>query len=270
MGLATRPISRPRDLWSGMCVCWRGGLVLCGVGATYAVFLLDGQTVRRLTREDGLVETVGALCFLGASALFLMAYVCSGDRTLSIPGSVRRRSRNLFYLAFSLVFMFGFLEEISWGQRLLGIETPGVLARGNQQNEINFHNLEVFESTGAHGDRKSFLGMLLNMDRMFSLFWFSLCVCVPLLDRYIPKISSLLKKVRFPVVWVGFAGAFLGNYIISRVVVAQRPMLRHNVVELKESTFALLFLCAAAWVFHREIKSTGVAVEQRLAPSERI
>jgi hypothetical protein len=33
-------------------------------------------------------------------------------------------------------------EEISWGQRLLGIETPSVLVDGNRQDELNLHNVE--------------------------------------------------------------------------------------------------------------------------------
>jgi hypothetical protein len=33
------------------------------------------------------------------------------------------------------------MEEISWGQRILGIETPESIAKINHQSELNFHNI---------------------------------------------------------------------------------------------------------------------------------
>jgi hypothetical protein len=36
------------------------------------------------------------------------------------------------------------MEEISWGQRLLGIETPEYLMEINIQKELSFHNIKQF------------------------------------------------------------------------------------------------------------------------------
>lgn len=44
----------------------------------------------------------------------------------------------LLVSAIGLLFVAG--EEISWGQRLLGLETPDSLMRENQQQELNLHN----------------------------------------------------------------------------------------------------------------------------------
>ena len=45
---------------------------------------------------------------------------------------------------YALVFLFGAGEEISWGQRLFGIEEiPGYFSENNVQNELNFHNLKI-------------------------------------------------------------------------------------------------------------------------------
>jgi len=46
---------------------------------------------------------------------------------------------NLF-LILSIGFAFIFGEEISWGQRIFGIETPEYISQYNKQNEINLHN----------------------------------------------------------------------------------------------------------------------------------
>jgi hypothetical protein len=232
--------------------------MLCSVILTYCIFLLDESTVRRLTREDGLIETLGAGGFLGSSLLFFLTYILSRAKRPSIS-ALRSRRRNLLYLGLSVLFMFGFLEEISWGQRLLHMQTPELLAEGNRQNEINLHNLRVFHGTDDRGDRKSFWGLLLNMDRLFSVFWLSLCVCVPLLFRYVRKARTLLERLRIPIVPTGFAGLFLANYAISRGVAGWDLAYRHNVVEVKESIFALLFVCAAAALLYREIKTRNAA-----------
>jgi len=46
-------------------------------------------------------------------------------------------------LGLGLVFLFGALEEISWGQRIFGIETPAYFVENNLQRETNLHNLEI-------------------------------------------------------------------------------------------------------------------------------
>lgn len=47
---------------------------------------------------------------------------------------------SLLYLGVSLGFMYIAGEEISWGQRLLQIESPAFFERYNQQQELNSHN----------------------------------------------------------------------------------------------------------------------------------
>ncbi|KUK79653.1 MAG: hypothetical protein XD95_0227 [Microgenomates bacterium 39_7] len=44
-------------------------------------------------------------------------------------------------MALSLFFVAG--DEISWGQRIAGLETPETIAQHNRQNEITIHNLEI-------------------------------------------------------------------------------------------------------------------------------
>ncbi len=54
-----------------------------------------------------------------------------------------RRTYGYTHWFFMLFFAFNLLagfEEISWGQRVAGIETTGVFAKYSDQNEINLHN----------------------------------------------------------------------------------------------------------------------------------
>jgi hypothetical protein len=56
-----------------------------------------------------------------------------------------RKLRSWLFLSITallgLVLFFGAGEEISWGQRLLGIQSPEYFKQNNLQGETNFHNL---------------------------------------------------------------------------------------------------------------------------------
>lgn len=57
--------------------------------------------------------------------------------------------RTWYWRIFGLLLILAALEEISWGQRLLGFETPLWLKGANYQEETNLHNLidsEVFSA----------------------------------------------------------------------------------------------------------------------------
>ena len=125
--------------------------------------ILSTEEIRALAIEDGVVEYVGALFFLLASLTFFALYFGKNGRP---------SSRNIFYLLLGLGFLFVCLEEISWGQRILGFSTPESIRQTNAQGEFNIHNLKVFHGKTETGERKSFWGLLLNADRLFSMFWF--------------------------------------------------------------------------------------------------
>ncbi len=68
---------------------------------------------------------------------FLIAFVLA-------VGIVRTRGPyRWFFLLLALACLYTFLEEISWGQRLIGFSTPTLLKEHNLQGEANIHNLLV-------------------------------------------------------------------------------------------------------------------------------
>ncbi len=86
-------------------------------------------------REDGFFEylTVGIL---------VVSSVCMFASARRIGGRHGRWPR-LVLLGFGVLLFLAAMEEISWGQRILGIETPEPLKAVNAQEEINVHNLFV-------------------------------------------------------------------------------------------------------------------------------
>ena len=47
-----------------------------------------------------------------------------------------------FYLLFSIGLLIVAMEEVAWGQKLLGFETPTSLEKVNAQDEVTLHNIE--------------------------------------------------------------------------------------------------------------------------------
>lgn len=89
---------------------------------------------RFLLVEDGVFEWFTFVCLL-ATAIFSFL-VGLQLRSLKHPWQA-----SLFIL-FGLAMFFAAGEEITWGQRVLGWETPEHIQAINEQGETNLHNLE--------------------------------------------------------------------------------------------------------------------------------
>lgn len=85
-----------------------------------------------LVGEDGPVEYATSAAYLGAGVIAVIV----------ARGLLHRSQRPLAALwgGLALVLVLAGLEEISWGQRLFGVQTPELFA-SNVQHEMNLHNL---------------------------------------------------------------------------------------------------------------------------------
>lgn len=83
--------------------------------------------------EDGVSETLTVLAYLIGALLLVIAAIRL------------RRSGHwlalLLYIAIAAGAFFVAMEEVSWGQRLLGYSTPQIVESRNIQDEFNFHNI---------------------------------------------------------------------------------------------------------------------------------
>ena len=158
-----------------MSVPWLSFVGILFVGS-YGTLWLDESVVHSLTQEDGLFEYSTAISFLVASivAFILFAKSTAGNSLSRFP--IRR---NIFYLLLAVLFFFGAGEELSWGQRLVGFDTPGSIRAQNVQEELNIHNLEFLDRRGAAASRDSTLLVFLTVDRMFAIFWLTYCFLIP-------------------------------------------------------------------------------------------
>lgn len=262
----TGVVARQRMYFAGMRrILWvlgAGGIVL-----SYGVlFVLGPAATDAWVEEDRIVESAGALALLATSVLFLL--ILLRGRREGRFGTVKQ----LVLLGLVILFFIGAGEEISWGQRYLGLATPAELKSQNTQGEINFHNLKEFSGW-------------LSTERMFQLFWIGFGVVIPVVAAASGRARAKLDRL-LPVlpVWVAV-------YLIFNQVVASAANLVNDAhpdwyegryydfsggrFEVTESVISLIFAFGAYAVYRRlsaaeraePVHNDERAVYRRLAPT---
>lgn len=137
-----------------------------------------------LVIEDGFVEWCTVII------LFVAMVVC-GRRFLQLRGR-----RNALFLSvtglLTLLCLFGAGEEISWGQRIFGLETPEYLMERNAQGEIGLHNL-VIEVNGEEVK----LNKLIFGTGLAIMMFIYLAIATPLY-RTQPRVRAFFNAIAAP------------------------------------------------------------------------
>ncbi|MGE5365294.1 MAG: hypothetical protein ACM3SM_14275 [Bacteroidota bacterium] len=131
------------------------------------LFIISPELFSALCREDQPVEMLSSILFFVCCAIFLEVFIMAV-----------KFGRNQYFLIVSsaallIIFFLIGMEEISWFQRVLGIDTPSAFA-GNIQKEMNLHNYATNYVENAY---------------YFSSFVF--LVLIPFIFFRIPEIRSL-------------------------------------------------------------------------------
>lgn len=139
----------------------------------YLISLLPFNIFKEIVKEDQIIEYLQFFVLLIGSVISLK------------HGWLVRKTKNKLLSAFLLVSAVGFFliagDEISWGQRLLGIETPESIRVANRQEEITFHNLHIIEWA------VSFVYIGLSFFGAFAHFLASQIKVFNPLKRYLPS-----------------------------------------------------------------------------------
>jgi hypothetical protein len=178
----------------------------------------DRQFSEGFAAEDGPVE-YGTAVLLLLSALVLMGQAVRVLRS-------GRPVKSALLALYGLAFVFGAGEEVSWGQRLFGIETPEFFQERNAQGEITIHNLNWGEDHIAHTIFGNFLSIVL----------LTYLVVLPLLYPRVRFVAALANWFMVPVGAPRHAvGALLGAAVMMVVDLPRQW-------ETFELVFALLAL----------------------------
>lgn len=119
-----------------------------------------------LTMEDGPIEWMQFFCYAGAS---VMAAFVAFKRFRAGHGW-----QGLMYVGLALAAFFIAGEEIAWGQRIFGLQTPEQLAAINHQREITVHNIQIIQDTfnvvlffaGAYGTFATIINKWLKLEKL--------------------------------------------------------------------------------------------------------
>lgn len=201
-----------------------GGLIW----AMVALGLRSWNDFAYLLREDGAFET------LTAAFLFL---ACAMGHQLACVARRQGSGRVavLLWLGAAVFFVAG-MEEISWGQRVLGLATPDSLSAINEQGELNLHNIK-----GLHGGTEVKVFLVLSVFGALSglaLAW----ACSR--KARSARLASWCETLRWFVVPVRFAPYFLQMWIYTVLRRNDARMLqvfpeKRLIKELLEFLFAL-------------------------------
>ena len=224
-----------------------------------AIFVFSVERVKIMTLEDHFYENIGAITILTGSIMFFILFFKdkSGNDFY-----ILKTKRNIIVLLLAMLLFFGFGEEISWGQRIFGWQTPTWWNHMNVQGETNIHNLGLFNNVDAQGHKKSFFGEMLDFNRLFSLFWFTYFFAFPILDNWYIGFSKWAKRVNIPLVPVWMAVLYPINYLISKSIqfYLANPLFAPQ-VEIKEAYYEVLLAAAGIWILTEFLRKAKDAAD---------
>jgi hypothetical protein len=205
---------------------------------TYPILAMGNNWVSAAIPEDHYFELVGAFSLLVTSLLFLYGFFRARKVLEKTWISLVKQ---LVYLGLALLFFVGAGEEISWGQRILGFQTPQPLSQVNRQEEFNLHNLRAWEASS-----------FLDPDRLFDMFWFLFAVLTPAVALVAPSFKRFAGQF-IPIVFWGISILFLYNYLWAKLAkilfnvayTFEKISLSQAIQEIKESNYAIIFILVA-------------------------
>ena len=210
-------------------------VLLIYIPVTYTVLAMENKVIAALVPEDHFFEIIGASSLFVTSLLFLYGF---GVARKSLEKTWVSLIKQLVYLGLAFLLFFGAGEEISWGQRIFGFQTPQSLAQVNKQDELNLHNLSILENS-----------KFFTADRLFDAFWFLFAVFTPAIALLLPAFRRFAGKF-IPIVYWGIGLLFLYNYLWAKAAkllygasyVFDNLSLTQATQEIKESNYALVFI----------------------------
>ena len=107
-------------------------LVIAAAGCAWLVEGYSPELYYQLAQEDGAMEWGTFWAFLLAAGVALLGAVRQRKNDATLPWC---------FLGISLFCFLVAMEEISWGQRVLGYRPPSYFLEHNFQQELNLHNI---------------------------------------------------------------------------------------------------------------------------------
>ena len=180
-------------------------------------------------QEDGPVEW-------GTAIMLFAIFVLSLYHLIKF-WSIKKLLWKVGTFLFVVLFLFAAGEEISWGQRIFGVESSEFFIENNAQGETNLHNLVV-------GEKK--INKIIFSQLLF-LVMFLYLIVTPILFRKYNWFKNLANTFAVPIVKWHHTIAFL----VITILVALNPASRKW--EVYELAFGAIFFLIFLGPLNKEI-----------------
>lgn len=192
-------------------------LVLISIISIWVGFANTDYFDLHYAEEDGAVETGTAIMLFAISMLSLY-------RLIKL-GKYKSVAWKFGLIVCVIVFFFATGEEISWGQRIFGIQSSGFFKENNAQGETNLHNL-VIDHVKVNK---------LIFSQLLMVFMVPYLLAAPIMYRKLAWFKSLVNKFAVPIVQWQHTLAF----ILTTLAVISIPASRKW--EVYELLFGFIF-----------------------------
>lgn len=218
-----------------------GAFIIIAAFLIFAIWLAKVNPedfVERFAVEDGFVEW-------GTSIALFVAFILSVRRFIRAGGRFELRGK-LILLFVAFVCIFGAGEEISWGQRVFGIETPESFKERNAQEEFNLHNL-TFE---WNGETIKINKLVFGRGLTLALITY-LLIMGPLYRRR-PGFRAFIDRMAIPIATTPQTIAYI---VVVAVVETLIDSPKRG--EMTEFAGSIIFLLNIAFPYNRRIYGEG-------------
>ncbi|HKB15834.1 MAG TPA: hypothetical protein VKF62_07200 [Planctomycetota bacterium] len=172
-------------------------LGLFAYGTAYLWTDLEG--FRYWIREDGLVEWLTVVGFFACAVVAFRVWAALRAEGGRVPAA-----RSWLFLA--LLCLFVCAEEISWGQRIFGWESPAWFLVYNRQKETTLHNLKF----GNFNVNKWVFGKFLAV---VNVAW---ALLLPILWRRLPSVRVFVRRLGIPLAQNYHIAVWLAVFVVTR------------------------------------------------------
>lgn len=139
------------------------------------------EAYEQFVAEDGPAEWIATISLLGCAAVCI-------ERAIKLRAQTSKKFI-VVNLLMASIFFLGVGEELSWGQRIFGIESSNFFIENNLQKETNFHNLKL-----SHLNvNKLIFGTIMGLFLFFYLF------VLTFLYHRTKKVKSLVDSLGIPI-----------------------------------------------------------------------
>ncbi len=200
--------------------------------------------------EDRIVEWMQFLCF---TAIAVMLAFVAVDRWSRQPGVTLAL---LGIAGVSAVVALAALEEVSWFQRVLGVQSPEFFVQNNRQAETNLHNLALGSKGSIHKTILLKLIFLIGITHNLIL---------PLLARSRPRVQRFVESLGLYLPPVSASVAYLVLVALSHLLI-DHP----RKGELGETFGAVHYLATVFMAYFVGYGYGGPAVIENRADRKRV